>query len=226
MFCAEWSLVKHRGQEVTVIPLRCKCWHCDECRPIRARGLVADAVAGHPTIFITLTSRKREDRTPSQAARELVTAWRKVRREYVKEHGKGTLAFLAVFEATKRGWPHLHIVARCKWLSQKWLSRRMADLHDSPVVDVRRVTGMSKIARYVSKYIGKNPHRFQGVKRYWRSLDYLEASGGLDEDDPSTWAYWEIEKWPFWMVVKGLLEDGYSGHVDSGHAVLRPPEPP
>lgn len=226
MFCQEWSLVKHRGPEITVIPLRCKCWTCEDCRPLRKARLIAEAQAGRPTIFITLTSRRREDRSPSWAAQELVKAWRKIRRQYVKDHGLGTLAFLAVFEATKKGWPHLHIVARSKWVDQDWLSKRMADLHDSPIVWVKAITDTKKIAHYVSKYLGKNPHRFEGVKRYWRSLDYLASSGGLDEDDPLTWAYWTIEKWRFLTIVRGFLQDGWAGTITKHEAVLRQGMPP
>lgn len=209
MFCSEWSIVKRAGSTAHVLPLKCKCWHCDECRPGRTRRLVEEAKAGGPTLFITLTSRRRPDLTPSQAAQALVASWRIIRRQYIKEHGKGTMPFLAVFEATKKGWPHIHIVARAKWLSQKWLSKRMATLIDSPHVDVRRVHGKSKVAAYVSKYVGKNPHRFAGVKRYWRSLDYLlpplETPYDPWDDCPS----WEVIR-TFWLFLAcELKRDGW-----------------
>lgn len=207
MFCAEWALVKFECNRATVLPLLCKCWNCDECRPGRAKRLVEEAKAGAPTLFITLTSRRRASLTPSQAAQALVVAFRKVRREYVREHGKGSFAFLAVFEATKRGWPHIHIVARCKWLSQKWLSRRMASLDGSPVVDVRRVHGHSKVAAYVSKYVGKNPTRFEGVKRYWRSLDYMFPVPDTPYDPWDDCPSWQVER-RYWLFVADDLEAG------------------
>jgi len=216
MFCAEWALVKNTLSGVTVIPLKCKCWTCDECRPCRTKRLVEEAKRGLPTLFITLTSRRRPGMTPAQAARAQVRAWRQVRREYIAEHGKGSLAFLAVFEQTKRGWPHLHIVARCKWLSQKWLSKRMGELDDSPVVDVRRVHGLRKVAAYVTKYISKDPHRFDGVKRYWRSLDYL-LPPAEDPDDP----WLEI---PLWVVVRRFWEFVAEDMQAAGWRVNAPPE--
>jgi len=173
MICSEWCLVKRESAGLKVVPLRCHCWHCDECRPGRTARLVFEAKAGQPTIFITLTSRTRPDQTAGEAARALAHAWRKVRAEYLRHHGKRSLDFLAVFEATKRGWPHLHIVARCKWIDQAWLSARMDWLIGSPIVDVRKIKNATTLAHYVSKYIGKNPHRFEGVKRYWRSLKFL-----------------------------------------------------
>jgi hypothetical protein len=225
MFCAEWALVKTEFRTATVIPLKCKCWTCDECRPGRTRRLVEEAKRGAPTLFITLTSRRRASLTPSQAAQALVAAWRQVRREYIREHGKGSLPFLAVFEATKKGWPHIHIVARAKWLDQRWLSRRMAALNNSPVVDVRRVHGLSKVAAYVSKYIGKNPHRFAGVKRYWRSLDFLLPP---PEDDGDPWndvPWWRVEP-RFWLfVAQDLAAEGYQVETpwDQAPAYLRAP---
>jgi len=194
MFCGEWSLVKQEFPSLTVMPLLCRCWTCDTCRPLRAKRLVWEAKQGKPRVFITLTSRRRQDRTPAQAARAIVRAWRRIRREYIAEYGKGSIPFLAVFEATKQGWPHLHIVARCSWISQKWLSKRMGALTGSPIVDVRRVEGTGKIAAYISKYIGKDPHRFAGVKRYWRSLDWLDPvpdDGPFDLVAPDGW---RIEK--------------------------------
>ncbi len=166
MFCSEFALVKYSEPTRLVIPLKCRCWTCDDCRPARKARLEAEARAGAPTLFITLTSRRREGWCPDRAARLLVTAWRTVRAEYLKKHGKDSLHFLAVFEAYDSGWPHLHIVARGGWLDQRWLSKRMGALIGAPIVDVRRVKSPGQIAAYVSKYIGKNPHRFKGVKRY------------------------------------------------------------
>jgi len=220
MYCQEWSLVKTRASRKDVIPLKCKCWTCDECRPGRKRRLVEEAKRGKPNLFITLTSRRRASKTRRQAARDLVTAWRQLRREYIREHGKGSLPFLAVFEATKRGWPHLHIVARCKWLEQRWLSRRMASLTGSPIVWVERVHGKSKVAAYVSKYVGKNPHRFAGVKRYWRSRDYLPPVDDPDLDEWDRLPVWEVVK-RFWVFLAEDLEaEGW--RVNTGH-VLAPP---
>jgi len=209
MFCAEWALVKFSLDKATVIPLLCKCWHCDTCRPGRTRRLVEEAKTGAPTLFITLTSRRRASLTADQAAQALVMCWRKIRREYVKEHGKGSLPFLCVFEATKKGWPHIHIVARAKWLSQKWLKKRMAELHNSPHVDVRRVHGVSKVASYISKYISKNPHRFAGVKRYWRSLDYLLPPPETPYDPWDDVPWWRVDRRQWYCVVSDLIRDGW-----------------
>ena len=104
-------------------------------------------------------------------------------------------------KATKRGWPHIHIVARCEWLSQKWLSAQMKKLADSPVVDVRRVHNKSKITAYISKYISKNPHRFTGVKRYWCSRDWGYISTQWKQILKRMGPQWEIVHIPFQLYA-------------------------
>ncbi len=209
MFCSEWALVKVQFKRAQVLPLKCKCWTCDECRPGRTRRVVEEAKRGNPTFFITLTSRRRPDLTPSQAAQALVVALRQLRRRYIKQHGKGSFAFMAVFEATKKGWPHIHMVARCKSISEIWLKDQMRELHDSPIVNRQVINNKSKIAAYVSKYIGKNPHRFSGVKRYWRSLDYLLPPLETPYDPWDDIPFWHVEQ-RFWLfVAQDLATAGY-----------------
>lgn len=220
MFCSEWALVKLQTKTVEVLPLRCRCWSCDECRPIRAARLVHEAKAGKPNMFITLTTKRTPTGCPHAAARDLAHAWRKVRREYIAKHGKGSLAFLVVFEATKRGWPHLHMVARCKWIGQKWLSKRMKELIGAPHVDVRRIKGLNKVAEYVTKYIGKNPHRFEGTKRYWRSQDYLFPPADSDETPTYVSDHWQIVKADWLRVIDGFMNGGYTLEMTTRRAVL------
>ncbi len=226
MLCSEYSLVKNETRLQTVIPLRCRCWHCDECRLLRTAQLVAKAKAGSPTLFITLTSKRREGLTADEAAVQIARAWRKIRAEYLRKHGKGSLPFLAVFEATKKGWPHIHIVACCEWLSQKWLSARMDDLAESPIVDVRRVHDQSKVAAYISKYIGKNPHRFKGVKRYWCSRDYGWEKTAWYKMVKDMAPKWEVVRmhWKLWAKIA----ESASMTVEYGRnqAEIRPRGPP
>lgn len=217
MFCSEWSLVKKEFQQTTVIPLRCRCWTCEECRSLRTYQLVSEAKRGEPDLFITLTSKRRPDLTADQAAVLLAHAWRKVRALYLRIHGKGSLEFLCVFERTIKGWPHIHIVARCRWLDQRWLAAQMGSEIESPVCWVERIHSKSKIAAYVSKYIAKNPERFEGVKRYWRSKNYLMVSTKwvpILKEMATTWEiirmhfhlYGEASKGPGVSVVTGRSE--------------------
>lgn len=172
MLCTDLTFVKVVGDRIYAEPIKCRRWSCEYCQPRRKRQLIAKGASGKPDTFLTLTSSNDTAATPAEAAKELVVAWRKVRAEACKRYGYETIPFIAVFEATKRGWPHLHILIRCKWLDQKWLSERMAHHARAPIVDIRRVGRMQDVVRYLFKYIGKAPHGFGTCKRYWTSRDY------------------------------------------------------
>lgn len=226
MLCQSNTLVKNERYTTTFSPLYCKCWHCDECRPQRTSRLVYEAKLGNPNLFITLTITNPGHGSPDAAAIRLAHAWRKVRATFLREHGKSSLAFLAVFEKTKKGWPHLHIVARCKWLDQAWLAERMDAEIASPVCWVERIHGKSKVAAYVTKYISKNPERFIGSKRYWRSIDYLKPPDAPAPEAPEPYFYWEIIDC-HWRQIAQLYEKQF-GNVEwsRNHAVWTREVPP
>lgn len=173
MYCGSSSLVKYlaTGREATM--LRCRSWTCPDCQPVRQRQLVAQTMRGAPTVFLTLTIRRTEAETPNDAAKKLVDAWRKTRRKFMALKKIKHLPFLAIVEATKAGWPHLHIMLRNVWIDQKWISAEMDALIGSPIVDIRKIDNPGRASGYVAKYAGKAAHKFGNAKRYWRSKDYL-----------------------------------------------------
>ena len=183
MYCGDTSLVNTNTWAGTATPLLCKCWTCPDCAPRRKAQLKALAHRGHPTTFITLTASPAAGETPESAARTLVKAWRRIRRELVEKKGMKNPPFIAVFEKTKKGRPHLHILARLPFVKQAWLSNKMRALARSPIVDIRRVRNHRQAAAYVSKYLAKDPTRFSGCKRYWRSMDW-DLNIVLDDEPP------------------------------------------
>lgn len=82
------------------------------------------------------------------------------------------LPYHDVFEATVNGWPHLHIAMRVEYLDIKWVSRLMAKLLGAPIVNYRKFDNPGRLAGYLAKYVGKQPHRFEGCKRYHFSTNY------------------------------------------------------
>lgn len=127
------------------------------------------AVAGEPTTFITLTSNPHSNNLPCDRARALVDGWRTLVKRIKKTFRYDRFEYLVVMEATKRGEPHLHILCRAKFIPQKWLSDQWADIVGAPIVDIRKIRSASMAASYVAKYIGKDPHKFGTLKRYYRS---------------------------------------------------------
>jgi len=175
MLCTQWTLVKTQSRIITAEPLRCRSWQCDHCRPIRRKRCINEAAHGEPATFITLTVNPAHLSSPDERAQALVSAWREVRRLAKKKWHYKTIPFYAVFERTKAGEPHLHILSRIRWLDQAWLSNVMKRLIGAPICDVRPVDKGRNPGRYIAKYIGKDLTQFAGVKRYWRSLDWLET---------------------------------------------------
>lgn len=147
--------------------MRCRSWLCQLCQPGRKRRLVHLAKSGHPETFITLTVNPAQGESPEERARTLVKAWRLIVKRAKRQYGLTKLGYLCVFEATKKGEPHLHILSTVKWMDQKWLSAQMAQIANAPIVDIRKVRSVTHAARYIAKYVGKAPHRFGTCKRYW-----------------------------------------------------------
>lgn len=84
----------------------------------------------------------------------------------------GKLPFMAFFERTEAGWPHLHILCTANWIDQAWLSAQTAELLNSPIVDVRRIRTVRGVASYVTKYVTKSLVKFDTLKRYYSSRKY------------------------------------------------------
>jgi len=192
MLCREWTLLKQQGQHISAEPLRCKCWTCAECAPRRKDLLRRLGRAGNPDTFITLTVRPQAYETPGERAQALVRALRVVWRQAKRRYGYDKIPFLAVFEKTKRGEPHLHILARSKWIDQRWLSELMGSLIGAPIVDIRRVKSQAQMVNYVTKYIGKDPTVFDGCKRYWCSRDWRLVDENELKGDGSPIVTYEI----------------------------------
>lgn len=96
-----------------------------------------------------------------------------------------SLQYFAVVERHKSGRPHLHILLRCDFIPQAWLSAEMNRLAGSPIVDIRPVHGTKQAAAYVAKYIGKAPARFGSARSYWYTRDWAPPSPN-DQPNPTT----------------------------------------
>ena len=170
--CGEWTAVKEAPREHVAVTLRCRSWTCDDCSIMRKRKLIAQGIGGKPTKFLTLTSRKRDDMDEYEAAIELSRAWRVLRKRIMRKFKLSKLPFLAVFERHKSGWPHMHLLLRMPFISQKWLSKQMKELCDGPVVWIEHLWDSKKAAAYCAKYCSKCTQKIGTSKRYWQSKDY------------------------------------------------------
>jgi len=208
--CGGWTLVRHRGPYTRGITLWCRSWSCPDCAPRRRAALKRLALKGKPTKFLTLTMKDGIAGEPadhalllSAAFRNLVKRWRRYKRGH-------DIQFLAVFEPTKSGRPHLHVMLRAPYTDQRWLSRQMADLLDSPIVDIRAITDRRKVARYVAKYITKSNVRFGTAKRYWCSPSYEIDKRPKEIDGVPNFSGWHVHEGSAYFVAERFRQLGYA----------------
>lgn len=209
MYCGEHTLVKRDGREIHAVSLRCRAWTCPDCAPMRKRQLTAQAIAGKPNTFLTLTCRRRDDMTPEEAARRLAWAWRTLRKRIARRWHGVRIAFLAVVERHQSGWPHLHILMRAPYIPQAWLSDQMRELADGPIVHIRRIDAHGRAVVYCAKYAGKATQRIGNTKRYWRSPDYDLRPPEQRPGRTSAGGGWERDTWSIARIIRSWCELGW-----------------
>jgi hypothetical protein len=113
-----------------------------------------------------------EGATPDSQAQALVEHFRMLRQYLMRKLKRRSPTFLAVVEAHESGWPHLHILLRTGFIHHRLIREWWQSRTGSFQIDIRLAKGKRQVASYVSKYISKNPARFEHVKRYWCSQDW------------------------------------------------------
>jgi len=197
--CSELALVKNCDEAVFARCLKCRSWRCDGCAEMRRNLLMAQAAAGQPLRFLTLTVNPAVGESPTDRRRLLSLAFNKLMKRIRRRFPNVEVAYLAVVEETKQGEPHLHVLLRGPYIPHGFISEVMDELISAPVVDIRRVKGTREIVRYLAKYITKAPAQFAAYKRYWMSRNWL----------PEGWAEWEPDTPTSvkWHVVGRSLSD-------------------
>lgn len=89
--------------------------------------------------------------------------------------------YIRVTENTDNGRQHLHMIFRGSYIEQKYLSYLWAQIHNSPVVDIRAVRSRyrdkKRVANYLAKYMTKEVYRryswswgwvYKGFVKTWK----------------------------------------------------------
>lgn len=160
--------------------------------PRRLRQLKKLATDGAPTTFLTLTVNPATGQDPTDRARELVNAMRIMMKRARRAFKQKTIEYLAVFEETKRGEPHLHMLLRAPYIPQRWISEQMDELISAPIVDIRKVGSARAVAKYVAKYVAKGPKAFGDLKRYWHTKLYRLNAPPKKKKDAEGFGAWRI----------------------------------
>lgn len=167
-----------------------------ERRRKRAFQRAMSGLARHPNewwryAFITLTS------SPSSPP-DIQRSWRMLH-ERMRRRGLAGRYIRVVERGSETGMVHVHLVAEVLWLDREWLSRQWEEIHNAPVVFVRRAyrTGRkgwsAGLALELGWYLAKATINRMSYSHSW-------AWRGLAE----SWARWKRATRMagiFWPVV-------------------------
>jgi len=207
--CREWSIVKSLPRERLAKALKCRSWGCEHCQPERKAQLLAKAACGAPTRFLTLTVNPHIGEGPEDRLRLLANAWRLVLKRLRRHYPGKSIEFLAVVEETKKGEPHLHILLRAPYLPQSLISAWMAEIIESPIVDIRKIDSIKKAVLYVAKYIAKKPAQFGTSKRYWCSGSWDLDPKPLQETPEQSEYKWVVDRRPLHEIAREWWQGGW-----------------
>lgn len=223
MLCTDASFVNADEYDAEVRGLRCKRWSCEICKPYNRLKVMHKAKSGRPNLFLTLTSKPDLHASPADAARDMVRGLVLLRRRIARRWKVDKLPFIVVFEATKKGWPHMHLLLRAPYMHWKVLRAMWQEITGAFEIDIRYIKKASQVLFYVTKYIGKDLHKFDGCKRWWRSHNYQELSDDLPAIYKSGLLYTKVEK-EFSSIVAKAEDDGWIIENVGRFAVrIRPP---
>lgn len=153
--------------------MRCRRWRCPRCGPALRNRLVHLVSQAPPTALLTLTVDVNRYPDPYSAARRMSWAFPRLVRDLRKWSGPAPVEYLAVWERTQRGWPHLHVLIRGPFIPQRLISTWWNSLTGSPIVDIRAVHGARAGGRYVTKYLLKDPDPFAQGRSIRASAKFL-----------------------------------------------------
>jgi len=143
----------------------------------------------------------------------LARAWRIIVKRLRRMYPRSTIEYLAVVEATKKGEPHLHILYAGPFIAFRTLSSWMAELTQSPIVDIRKIRNPREVVRYVGKYITKKPEQFGTSKRYWSSQHYAPKF----EPQPDLTIPQDVP----WLLSRNNVSKIRAEFLDRGYTVYR-----
>jgi hypothetical protein len=87
-----------------------------------------------------------------------------------------SLDYFLVWERTKRGWPHIHILLVAPRVAKRWLSHQWLELTGCYIVDIQQVSSVSHAARYLAKYLAKDPAVPAGYRRWRRTAGFFNSA--------------------------------------------------
>lgn len=153
--------------------MRCRRWKCPRCGPAMRNRLVHLVEQSPPDRMLTLTIDPSLYSSPFHGARRMSWAFSRLVALMRRFSKPEPVEYLAVWERTKAGWPHLHVLLRGPFIPQRLVSRWWGSLTGSPVVYFTYLGGARAGGRYVAKYLTKDPDPFASGRALRASRNFL-----------------------------------------------------
>jgi len=190
--CGVWSVVATGDDgEVLVHPLACRSWNCPRCRQRNTRLLLRRLGSAKVTTFMTLTTNPAAHACVADSFRSTSKAVNVLFKRIRRKWPAAKVEYFLVWERTKKGWPHAHLLLRAPFIPQRWLSATWKELTGAPIVDIRPANTAGEIGAYLVKYLAKDPYVPAGMKRHRCSrhfFDYLLKDLPAGDRQPRVWS--------------------------------------
>jgi len=209
------------------IGFRCGGWGCECCAPQKLAELRRIARRGRPTWRLDLTIKQVKGKTPSEEACAMVRMWRMARQWSERVRGE-RIEFLAVFERhPTSGRPHLHILLRCERIDANELRAWLTSYNGTRQFKLKRIRSAKKAINYATKYAAKDPERFYGCKRWWKSQGWLIEPDEWQKPVMDADLAWELREETLHEWQHGCLMHGFvPKELRPGYYEARPREHP
>jgi len=174
--CGQLSLVADTSDgRRLAMPIPCRRWDCERCAPRMRKKLRRRLINGEPTALVTLTLRRPEPGGQTAAFHAASIAVHALVKRIRRAYPLPRFEYALIWERTKKGTPHAHLLIRGPYIPQRWLSRAWSELTGAQIVDIRRVQSRAQVANYVTKYLSKGPQAPPYCKR-WRTTRLYSAA--------------------------------------------------
>lgn len=204
-----------------LFPVTCKRWTCHACAPIKIKKLSIDVQKAKPNRLLTLTVNPALYSSPRNAfdetRRKVPVLIRQLRKRF------GTIEYLRITEATRKGYPHYHLLVRSGYLPQRVVRDMWKDLTGAAIVDLRRVNKTWSAYTYLVKYLSKL-HNLEWTERHVSlSRQFVPKSDSPEPEDLELCNGEIIFSHPAMILAERyqgweIRRYGYNAHL------LKPPE--